>query len=281
MKKILLISVFLAAAFSVFAQRISSVGLFPFEIFVDREHSEVSASEAADATSQVINILNTSGTLTLLTGDRAGSAEYHIRGRISRLSAQNNQFVLAATTSEASSGRTLNSSRAQVSALDAASIFSFCTQVVSNIPYPVHHVGRWQSVIDTVDGPIMCIMEFMPDRTILVERFDTWEHKGTNSMRYQAIGTGTYSFAGHHLYRTFNAGGKQIQGNATFGIDLALEDSLPKYKIIHVTTMAFLYNEAKTGFELVNAGIPCGDNFSGPSVYPGSEVFYTVFTRIR
>ena len=281
MKKLLLVSAFLTAALSVFGQSIFSVGILPFETFTDAENNPVSVQDAALATTQVINVLNTSNTLVLRTGNAAGSADYVVRGRISRLSdRQNNQIVLTATTSD-TAGKTLNTSRAQASSLDAISMPSFCAQIVSNIPYPTYYLGRWQSAIDTIDGPLTCIMEFLPDRTVRVERFDTWEHNKTNSLRYQAIGTGTYSFTGHHLYRIVNAGGRQVRGNATFGINLTLEDALPKYSSLSAGSLVLLFEESNTGFELFNEGIPCGDNFTGPSVYPGANVYYTRFTRIR
>jgi len=124
-------------------------------------------------------------------------------------------------------------------------------------------------------------MEFRSDRTVTVEQYDTWEHNGTNSLKYQGIGTGTYTFAGHHFGWLLTVRGSQVRANATFGITLTLEDALPKYTAIRSSGLALLFNEARNGFELVNGGLPCGDNFTGPSIYPNANLFYTTFTKIQ
>lgn len=285
MKKLIFVLFFLALGVSVFAQRIYTVAVMPFETFVDNPanasaRTGASSGDAAEATRLVIAALGVSETLTLLTGLDEANADYVIRGRID---VQNNQFILAAATSEAGSGRVLNNSRAQIASLNSSAIFSFCSQVVSYIPYPSWHLGRWQSTINMADGPVTCIMELKSDRTVNVERFDTWEHNGTTILKYHGIGKGscTYTFTGYHLFRTVTVNGRQVRTNALLEVKLALEDALPKYESITASSLAFVFDESRTGFQLVNAGIPCGDNLTGPSVYPDARVFYTSFSKIR
>jgi hypothetical protein len=188
--------------------------------------------------------------------------------------------VLSAATTETGSGRLLNNSKEQGAALRAVSMESFCAQISENIPYPNYLLGKWRSVISMIDGPVTCIMEFRSDRTVRVQQFDTWEHSGTNSLKYQAIGTGTYSYAGYRR-RTVTLSGRQIQTDATVGINLTLEDALPKYVKVNAGGLRVIFDEQKANFELVYGGIPCGDNFTGPSVYPSANVFYTKFNKIQ
>ena len=278
MKKAIPVILFFIAALLAFAQgtpvpRLSTVGILPFET----SGSGVSASDAAEATRKVTEELNSWGTITVITGSQANTGEYLVRGQISR---QNNQVLLSATTSEGKTGKVLNSSKEQASSLNAISIESFCDQITVNVPFPNYLLGKWQSIITMVDGPVTCIMEFRSDRTVRVQQFDTWEHSGTNSLKYQAIGSGTYTYAGYRR-RNINIGGRMIQADATMGITLKLEDALPKYVSVSRTGLRVLFDEAKNNFELVSAGIPCGDNYSGPTIYPSESVFYTKFTKIQ
>jgi len=290
MKKVIFIFVFFITAFSLFAQRIYKVGILPFEVPPAPpangsgavSDSGVSDSDAAEATRLVIAGLSSCKTLSILEGEGVKAADYLVKGQITRLSTgQNNQIVLTATISAASTGAILNTSKEQAPTLDAISMSSFCTQLTDYIPYIQFIVGKWQSTIDMNDGPVICILEFRPDRTVRVQQYDTWESNGTNILKYQAIGTGTFTFAGYHMPRTFNIGGQGILTNATLGINLTLEDALPKYPAISVSGLRMVYNDSWTGFELVNAGLPCGDNYTGPSVYPSAKVFYTKFTKIQ
>ena len=260
-------------AYSQGTPRLSTVGILPMAI----SGSGVSDGEAARATEMITSELDSWGTMTILPGDRANSAEYLIRGQISR---QNNQIILTAATTEARTGRLLNNSKIETQALDAAAIESFCEQITENVPYPNYLLGRWQSTINMIDGPVTCIMEFRSDRSVRVTQFDTWEHNGKNSLKYQAIGSGTYTYAGYRR-RTINVGGKAVQADATIGVNLTLEDALPKYSTVSRTGLRVLFDENTVNFELVNAGIPCGDNYSGPSVYPAESVSYTKFTKIQ
>ena len=271
MKKVFIFLFIFTSTLPVFSQRLATVGIMPFE------SAGVSADEAMEATRMVVAELSSWGTVTVLQGSDAENAEYIVRGRISR---QNNQIMLSATTSERGSGRAMTASREQAPALGAISMESFCAQITEQIPFPNYLLGTWQSTINMVDGPIVSILEFRPNRTIVVHRFDTWEHNGANSLRYQGIGDGAYTYAGYRR-RTVNIGGRQIQSDATVGINLALEDALPLFSNIRAGGLRVLFDDSRNTFELAYGGIPCGSNFKGTSVYPSENVFYTRFTKIQ
>jgi len=275
MKKTVFLILFFILAFTVYAQapRVYTVGIFPFEF----SGSGTNTRDAEEATRLVIAELNSWGYMTILSGDQAEKGEFLVKGRLIR---QNNQLVLTATTSEGSSGKLLNNSRQQGATLDDISIDTFCAQIAENIPFPNYLLGKWQSTINMIDGPVTCILEFRSDRTVQVEQFDTWEHNAPNSLKYQAFGSGTYTYAGYRR-RNVNIGGTTIQADATIGVNLKLEDALPKYVSISAGSLRLLFNESRSNFELVYGGIPCGDNFSGASVYPGARVFYTRFSKIQ
>jgi hypothetical protein len=264
--------IFFISAFSVWAQRLSTVGIIPFEA-----GAGANPADAAEATRQVIAELDSWGSMTVLSGNDARNAEYLVRGQVSR---QNNRLILTAATSLGSTGRLLNNSREEAAAMNAISFVSFCAQIAENVPFPNYLLGRWRSTLNTSDGPVTCIMEFRSDRTVNVIQYDTWEHKGTNSLKYQGIGSGTYTYAGY-LRRTVTLSGRQIQSDATVGINLALEDALPKYEKINSAGLRVLFDESKNSFELVSGSLPCGENYGGTSVYPSQNVFYTSFIKIQ
>jgi hypothetical protein len=270
--KVLRLAFFLTA-YSIFAQRQATVGIMPFEAF----GAGVSAVDAVEATRLVVDELNSWEFMTILTGSQAQSAEYLVSGRIAM---QNNQIVLTASTTDTRSGKVLNESKGQAASLAALSIESFCAQITESVPYPNYILGKWQSVINMIDGPIISIIEFRSDRTVLVHQYDTWEHNGTKSLKCQAIGSGTYTYAGYRR-RTLAVDGRSIQADVTLGINFNLEDALPKYVNLIVTSMRLLFDGSRTSFEVTLGGIPCGDNYSGHSVYPGENVFYTKFSKIQ
>jgi len=281
MRKAIFTIVFFIAVLPVFAQaplpggaRIYSVGILPFEVL----GNGVSEGDAAEATRLVVAELSPCRTLTILSGDQAKNGEYLVHGRISR---QNNQIVLTANTQQASSGRSLNTSKEQGATLSAISMFSFCSQITESVPYPNYLLGKWRSTLDMIDGPVTCIMEFLSNRTVRVEQYETWEHNGTDSLKYQAIGTGTYTFTGFHMRRPITAAGQRILSDAAIGIDLTLEDALPKYNKVNASGLRMVFDDSKNSFELINGGFPCGDNFTGPSVYPSASVFYTKFFKTQ
>ena len=276
MKKAVLFFILLITTITtlpVFAQRIYTVGILPFETY----GSGVTAADAAEATRLVTTEMSSWGIMTILPGGQANDGEYIVRGQVSR---QNNQIVISATTTEARSGKALNTSKEQAATLREISIVTLCAQIAENIPFPNYLLGKWQSTINMIDGPVICILEFRSDRTVQVDRFDTWEHSAPDSLRYQAIGNGTYTYAGY-LRRTVNIAGRQVATDATVGINLSLEDALPKYVDLSVGGLRVLFDDSKTSFELSYGGIPCGDNHSGPQVYPAENVYYTKFIKIR
>jgi hypothetical protein len=268
---------FMAAALSGFAQRLSTVGILPFE----PANNGVSQADADSLTRQAVAELSSWGTITILEGAEAGSAEYIVRTRAAR---QGNMIVLTATT-ETRAGRVLNESKEQGPALNSISIFSFCTQVVINVPYPNYLLGTWQSTIMLPDGPVVCIIEFKSDRTVRVEKFDSFEHKQNNSLKYEGFGAGTYGYAGY-VRRTITI--RDAQGNsrqspvdATISVNLLLEETLTEYAALTQSGMRVLFNDAKSAFEFVGQGLPCGRNFDGASVYPSSSAAFVQFSKIR
>ena len=273
MKKVIFCSFFLASALSVFAQRLPIVGVLPFEI----SGTGVNAGDAEEATRLVIAELRSWELMNVQTGADAQSSEYLVQGRISR---QSNQIVLTATTTLVSTGRILNNSREEAAQLNGISMESFCAKITENVPIPNFLLGKWQSVITMIDGPVTCIMEFNSDRTVNVQQYDTWEHNRTDSLKYQAIGKGTYTYAGYRR-RTVTISGRAVQSDATVGVNLSLEDALPNFESIGLTGLRVLFNEGRTSFELVAGGLPCGNNFSGPSVYSSENVYYTRFNKVQ
>ncbi|GHV94816.1 hypothetical protein AGMMS50293_11360 [Spirochaetia bacterium] len=275
---LLLLSATLVPGADLFAQRLSSVGILPFEAA-----EGVSPGDAASATGQVIAELGSWGTITVLEGAQAQNAEYIVRGKLAK---QGNMLILSATT-QARDGKTLNEAKEQGAALGSISIVSFCAQVVENVPFPNYLLGKWQSTIDLPDGPISCIIEFKSDRTVVVERYDTWEHKQNNALTYEGYGTGTYSYAGY-LRRNITI--RDAQGNvqqrapgamadATAGLNLKIEETLPEQTNVNLGGLRLLFNDEKSAFEFVSGGLPCGRNFDGASVYPSESVAYTRFTK--
>jgi hypothetical protein len=271
MKRILIIPMLLLTALAVFPQRLSVVAVFPFEA----RGNGVNAADAEALTGRLIGELESWGTLTIIGGDEAGRADYLVRGQ---LAGQNNQMVLSAVTYNAKTNKILNSSREQASGVSALSsqIFSLCAQITENIPFPNYLLGKWRAVINMVDGPLVCILEFRSDRTVRVEQYDTWEYRGDRSLKYQGFGTGTYSYWGH-VRRTVR--GSPVDGFVT--INLKLEDALPDYTAVSLTRLNLFFDDGKNNFELAGAGLSCGDNYAGPSVYPQAKAAYTRFTKIQ
>jgi hypothetical protein len=271
MKKILITLAFLLTALAVFPQRLSVVAVFPFEA----KGNGVNAADAEALTGQIIRELESWGTLNIIGSGEAGSAEYLIKGQ---LASQNNQMVLSAVTYNAKTSKVLNSSKEQAANVNALSsqIFSLCAQITENIPFPNYLLGKWRAVINMVDGPLVCILEFGSNRTIRVEQYDTWEYRADRSLKYQGFGAGTYSYWGH-VRRTVR--GSPVDGFVT--INLKLEDALPKYTSLSLTRLNLFFDDEKNNFELVSAALSCGDNYAGPSVYPQTAVGYTRFTKIQ
>ncbi|MDR2110670.1 MAG: hypothetical protein LBP32_05120 [Spirochaetaceae bacterium] len=281
MKRKLTAGLFLLAACTAFAQRVSTVAVFPVEL----AGSGVSPTDAAALTGQIMAELSSWGTLTILEGFRAEGADYLIRPQLSR---SNTGLTLTATTFEAKTGRSLNTSRENGNNLNDLSgkIFSFCAQAVVNIPLPNYLLGKWRSTINLDDGPLVCILEFKSDRTVLVEQYDTYERRDDSVLKYQGFGGGTYSYQGHARRTLALKDSKGVVYRETpvdgmVSVSLTLEDALAKYGAVGQNRISLAFNEAKTAFELVSSGLACGDTFSGPGVSPRSTVAYTQFTKIQ
>ena len=253
--------------------KLPTLGVLLFET----SGSGVSVVDAGEATRLVLAELRSWGTVTILEGTQANSGDYLVKGSISR---QNNQIVLSAVVSDTKTGKNLNTAKEQAPTLDAISMTAFCAKITENVPFPNYLVGKWRSTINMADGPVTCILEFLSDRTVKAVQYDTWEHNGTNILKYQGFGTGSYSYAGY-LRRTVVLGGREIRSDATVGINLKLEDALSKYTTVNAGGIRLLFDESKSSFELVYGAFPCGDNYSGPSVYPSERVYYTKFFKIQ
>lgn len=273
MKRLFFVLALFIAVFPVFAQRLPTVGIQPFEA----AGSGVSARDAGEVTRLVTAELASWRTMTVFSGSEAARAEYLVRGEVSR---QNGQITVTAATIDTKTGKALNTAREEAATLGAISVVSLCAKIVENVPYPNFLLGTWRSTIQMPDGPVTCVMEFRQNRTVRVAQFDTWEHSGTTSLKYQGIGSGTYTYAGY-LRRTITIERREILSDATVGISLSLEDALPKYTSVSAGGLRVLFNESRNSFELSYGGIPCGDNYTGASIYPSARVFYTQFTKIE
>jgi hypothetical protein len=256
---------------AVYAQRSPVVGVTVFDV----SGSGVTAAEAAGISNKVISELKSWGTLNVLQ-DSAG-AEYIIRGTLSRTG---NNFVLSAETLNANTKQVLNEYSEQGRALNDISITTLCAKAVERVPLPNYLLGKWQSTINMPDGPVVCIMEFKSDRSVLVERYDTWEHKQNDALRYEGYGKGDYSYVGYaNRFVTVNS--RQIRIDAAIGVNLSLEETLPEQTNVNVRGISVVFNADKTTFEIVNGSLLCGRNFDGPAVYSAAVIGFSQFTKIR
>ncbi|MDR3145880.1 MAG: hypothetical protein LBU21_06355 [Treponema sp.] len=278
MKKQLILILFVLSAAAAFAQRVSSIAVFPFEA----PEGGFTPAELAALTGQVVSELRSWGTLTIVEG---GGADYQVRGQLSKT---NRGLVLSAVTADGKTERVLNTSREQAADLNALGerIFSFCAQVVEQIPFPNYLLGKWRSVITLENGILTCLVEFKSDRTVVFEQYDTYEHRSGSALKYQGFGRGSYAYTGH-VRRTLalkDAKGAvyreaPVDGSVSFTV--SLEDTLPRFTAINQNRISLFFNEDKSGFELVSAGLACGDNYDGPRVYPQSMIAYTNFTKTQ
>ena len=246
----------------------STVAILPFEAV----GVGVNSADAVSIGNQLVTELRSWDALNILT--EAQGSDYVIQGRLERI---NNQYVLSATTTERNTNRILNLSREEASSVSALSarIFSFAAQVTENVPFPNYLLGKWKAEIDLADGPLTCVMEFRSDRSLVIEQYDTWEHRGEYSLRYQGFGTGNYSFWGH-ARRTVS--GSAVDGFMTINLDL--DDVLPQYENLSFVRVNYNYNTDRSVFTLVGGGFSCGENFSGPRIYPAEKLFYVTFSKI-
>jgi hypothetical protein len=263
-----------------FSQRLATVAVFPLEA-----GNGISPAEAARMTGQVLAELKSWGLLTVVEEDGAASAGYLIRGSLSKTGAA---LVLSATTFEARTDRALNTAKEQGANLNELGerIFSFCAKAAENIPFPNYLLGKWVSVIDLGDGPLTCILEFRSDRTVVAERYDTWEYRNGSSLAYQAYGRGTYSFVAQvrRILALKDSRGlvyREAPVDGVVSINLSLQDSLPQYASLSRNRISLAFDEAKGKFELISGSFLCGENQGGPAIYPQTALAYTHFTKIQ
>jgi hypothetical protein len=268
---LLLFYIFFALS-AVFGQKTPVIAILPLEAAGGR----VSAEEASRVTSQVVAELNSWGTLSVFQTE--AGAEYIVRGTLTRVG---REFILMANTFDAKTNKKLNEASERATSIADLSIFSFCSNLVQNVPLPNYLLGTWQSSINMPDGPVVCIVEFKSDRTARVERYDTWEHKKNNSLRYEGYGTGKYSYAGFFVRRTLTVNSKQIQVDALTGFNLTLEETLPEQTSVNIGSLGIQFNSDRSSFEIINGSLPCGRNYDGPSVYPSAYIGFTQFTKIK
>jgi len=269
-KNILVFFLFILLIYPVFAQRLPVVGVMMFEA-----GSGVSGMDAADVTNNVISELSSWGTINVVYG--AAGADYIIRGSLVR---QSGSFLLSGLTVNTQSEEVLNTFREQANIISDISIFSFCLKAVERVPFPNYLLGTWQATLNMPDGPIVCIMEFRSDRTVRVERYDTWEHRRNNALRYEGYGSGTYSYVGY-ANRLINVNSQQVRIDATISLNLTLEETLPDQTSVNQSGLSLVFNSDRNTFNFVNGSLPCGTNHDGPSVYPSASLGFVSFTKIR
>lgn len=274
MKRFFLLVIFSAVIGTIYAQRIPVVGVMEFEA-AGTANAVVTAAEAAEKTRQVIEELRSWGTLNVVQGDNG--AEYVIRGTLSR---QGGNFILSGATVNPGTGQILNEYREQARTVNAISIIQFCTMAVERVPLPNYLLGTWQSTINMPDGPVICIIEFKSDRTVIVERYDTWEHRQNNSLRYEGFGSGVYTYTGF-ANRMVTVNTRQIRIDAIASVRLSLEETLPEQTAVNRSNLQILFNSDRTSFEIINGMLPCGRNFDGPSVHPSEVIGFSQFRKIR
>jgi len=257
---------------AVFAQKTPVVAIIPFEAAGGR----VTPEEASRVTGLVVDELNSWGSLKVLQAE--DGAEYVVRGTLSRVG---REVILSAITTEANSKKRLNDAAEKAATIAELSIFSFCSNAVQNVPLPNYLVGTWQSTVNMPDGPVVCIVEFKSDRTAKVERYDTWEHKNKNSLRYEGYGSGKYSYVGFFARRTITVDSKQVQVDAMTGFNLTLEETLPEQTSVNLSRLGIQFNSDRSAFTIVGGSLPCGRNYDGPSVYPSAYIGFTQFTKTK
>jgi outer membrane protein assembly factor BamB len=201
--------------------------------------------------------------------------EYIVRGRMIK---EGNRITVYADTLEVSSGKVLSSIQEQAPSADAIQIYSLCVKAMERVPYPNYMIGKWQSNVSLGDASLVCIIEFKSDRSIVVERFDTYESRNDNSLLYYASGTGSYWFGGHirRVTQFRDREGrvyKEAPVDGSFNLTLNLDNALPNYASIKQERLYLAFGDGRNSFELPVAGLLCGDT-------PSGIMSYTRFSKI-
>jgi hypothetical protein len=270
-RKLIFALFFVVIAGISYAQRPPVIGV----VMSSEADSGITAAEVTNITNRIIAELRSWGSLNVVQGSQG--SEYYIRGNISR---QDDFYVLSAVTINASNERVLDEYSDQIATGNDVSLLSFCARAVDRVPMPNYLLGTWQSTLNMPDGPIVCIIEFKSDRTAVVEKYDTWEHRQNNAIRYEGYGRGTYSYSGY-ANRIVNVSSRQTRIDAVFGVNLRLEESLPDQSAVNRGGLGIVFNADKSSFEIVNGMLPCGTNYDGASVYPSSSLGFYNFTKIQ
>jgi hypothetical protein len=280
MKKISFAVIFCCAVLPVFSQKIFGVVIFPFET----PERGVSANDAASIRKQIIDEIVSWGSIIVLEETEAGSADFYVQGKITL---DNNLVALTGTTYDAKTDRPLNSYREQAANMSALSghIFSFCIRMAESIPLPNLLAGKWMSILEMNGGSLTCIVEFKPDRTISIERYDTCEYSRGNALTYQGFGAGTYTYnpQARRIMTIESSEGvvRESPVDGSVSLSLTLEDTLPPYNSLNTNRVRLVFGSNNDSFELLNAGLPCGSNFDGLSIYPARTFAYIHFIRIQ
>jgi hypothetical protein len=271
MKRIfLLFLLFLTVLTFAFTQQMPTVGVIDLEA----RGAGITAADAANITGRIINELSSWGTINVVRG--TAGADYLIRGTVVK---QGDNYTVAGATVSAANNRVLNEFVEQVP-VNSLNVFTLCARAVERVPFPNYLVGTWQSTINMPDGPVVCIIEFKSDRSIHVERYDTWEYREKNALRYEGYGSGTYTYIGY-ANRTITVNAQQVRVDATFGINLSLEETLPDQTNVNLQGLSIAFNADRTAFDIVNGTLPCGRNYDGPSVHSSEYLGFSRFTKIR
>jgi len=269
-RAIILFLLIFSSLSAVYAQRLPAVG-----VSFEASGNGVTAADLSNITNRVVAELSSWGTLNVIQG--AAGAEYIIQGT---LAIQSGNFVLSASTVNVGSGQMLNEYNERARTLNDISVSAFCAKAVERVPLPNYLLGTWRSTINMPDGPVVCIIEFGTNRRVNVERYDTWEHKQNNALRYEGYGTGTYSYIGY-ANRIITVNARQIRVDAVFSVNLNLEETLPEQKNINSGGLSIVFNSDKTSFEIVNGFLLCGRNHDGLSVHPAAVIGFSQFVKIR
>ncbi|MDR1445882.1 MAG: PQQ-like beta-propeller repeat protein [Treponema sp.] len=296
MKRTVLCVVFILLFVEAFAQRLSTVAVLPFDAEAGvspYDASSVSRQFSSELTAlEMANVLNSETTgsviadLDIKANDwkdvrkvrDIGSAlktEYIIRGRMIK---EGNQISIYADTLEVSSGKVLSSVKEQAPSAGAIQIYSLCVKTMERVPYPNYMIGKWQSNVSLGDASLVCIIEFKSDRSIVVERFDTYESRNDNSLLYYASGTGSYWFGGHirRITQFRDRNGevyREAPVDGSFNLTLNLDNALPNYASIKQERLYLIFGDGRNSFELPAAGLLCGDT-------PSGVMSYTRFSKI-
>jgi hypothetical protein len=270
MKRILLFFFLIYSFNAIYAQRTPVVGIMEFE-----SGGGVTSAEMANVSEQVISELNSWETLNIVRGSEG--AAYVVSVVVSR---QGNLVVLEAKTTDTGTKKVLNESKETAANFREINIISFCGKITEKVPLPNYLLGKWQAVLNMPDGPVICIMEFKSDRTVTVERYDTWEHKQNNALRYEGYGSGTYSYAGY-MNRQITVNSRQIRIDAIISVNLKLEETLPEQTAVNQVGLILVFNGDRSTFDIINGIFPCGNNYDGQSVYPSTVLGFSGFTKVR